>query len=80
MLRSAAAYDEFRAVSDHEIQLRRAGNEKEAAELAFSPQTTSTRNQMHKARRGHGGLGGQPETRSHKGTGCRFSLAPSPSS
>lgn len=43
------AYDEFRATSDHEIQLRRAGNEKEAAELCFNPQSTATRNQMHEA-------------------------------
>jgi methyl-accepting chemotaxis protein len=41
-------YDEFRATSDHEIQLRRAGKEKEAAELCFNPQTTATRNQMLK--------------------------------
>lgn len=42
-------YDEFRATSDREIQLRRANNEKEAVELCFNSQSTATRNQMHKA-------------------------------
>jgi methyl-accepting chemotaxis protein len=42
-------YDEFRAISDHEIQLRRAGNEKEAVELCFSPQTSEIRNRMRAA-------------------------------
>jgi methyl-accepting chemotaxis protein len=42
-------YDEFRATADHEIQLRRAGNDKEAVELAFNSQTSETRNRMRKA-------------------------------
>ncbi len=42
-------YDEFRANCDHEIELRRAGKEKEAEALAFSTQTGETRTQLRKA-------------------------------
>jgi methyl-accepting chemotaxis protein len=42
-------YQEFRAICDREIQLRRAGKGKEAEALAFSPQTGETRTQLRKA-------------------------------
>jgi methyl-accepting chemotaxis protein len=42
-------YDEFRATADREIQLRRAGSDKEAAELAFNPQASATRTQLRQA-------------------------------
>jgi len=40
---------EFRTIADKEIQLRRAGKAKEAAELAFSPRTAEIRNELRKA-------------------------------
>ncbi len=43
------AYDEFRATADREIELRRAGNTKEAEELAFSPHTGEVRIRLHRA-------------------------------
>ena len=47
--RSAAAMTSFRAASDREIQLRRAGKAKEAVALMFGSQMTATRNQLRKA-------------------------------
>ena len=44
-----SGYDEFRAASDREIQLRRAGKTKEAVALMFGSQMTATRNQLRKA-------------------------------
>ncbi len=43
------SYDEFRAVADREIVLRRAGMTKEAGELVVSPQTVEIRNRLRKA-------------------------------
>lgn len=42
-------YDEFRATSDHEIELRRAGKTKEATELMFSAPTAEIRTNLRKA-------------------------------
>ena len=42
-------YDEYRALSDHEILLRRANKTKEAEALAFSPQAGEVENQLRKA-------------------------------
>jgi len=42
-------YDEFRAIADQEIQLRRAGKAKEAEDLAFDPKTSEIRNQLRRA-------------------------------
>jgi methyl-accepting chemotaxis protein len=42
-------YDEFRALADQEVQLRRAGKVKEAEDLAFDPKTNEIRNQLRKA-------------------------------
>ena len=39
-------YDEYRAIVDHEIQLRRANKTKEAAALVFSPHTAEVRNRL----------------------------------
>ena len=43
------SYDEFRAIADREIVLRRAGMTKEAGELIVSPQTVEIRNRLRKA-------------------------------
>jgi methyl-accepting chemotaxis protein len=40
---------EFRAIADKEIQLRRAGKVKDAAELAFNPRTAEVRTDLRKA-------------------------------
>ena len=42
-------YDEFRAIADHEIQLRRSGKSQEAVELAFNPRTAEVRNALRKS-------------------------------
>jgi methyl-accepting chemotaxis protein len=42
-------YTEYRAIADHEIQLRRAGNGKAAVALAFNPQTSDTRTRLRQA-------------------------------
>ncbi len=42
-------YDEYRAIADHEIQLRRAGKAKEAIELAFTPSTSEARTRLRQA-------------------------------
>ena len=42
-------YADFRATSDHEIKLRRAGKIKEAEAVMFSSQMTATRSQLEKA-------------------------------
>jgi methyl-accepting chemotaxis protein len=43
-----SSYDEFRALADREIELRRAGKTQEAEELVFSPQTGEVRNRLRK--------------------------------
>ena len=43
-----SSYDEFRAIADREIELRRSGKTKEAEELAFSPQTGEVRTRLRK--------------------------------
>jgi len=43
------SYDEYRAIADREIKLRRAGKTQEAEELAFDPQTSQIRGQLRKA-------------------------------
>jgi methyl-accepting chemotaxis protein len=42
-------YDQFRALADQEIELRRAGKGKEAEEMAFDPKTNEIRNQLRQA-------------------------------
>ncbi|MCU1304395.1 MAG: mcp40H-4 [Candidatus Sulfotelmatobacter sp.] len=42
-------YDEYRAIVDHEIQLRRANKIKDAAALVFSPHTAEVRNRLRTA-------------------------------
>src|SRR5450432_2525971 len=43
------SYDEYRAIGDREIKLRRVGKTQEAEELAFDPQTSQIRGQLRKA-------------------------------
>jgi methyl-accepting chemotaxis protein len=42
-------FDEYRAIADREIELRRAGKTNEAVELAFSPPTGEARTRLRKA-------------------------------
>jgi methyl-accepting chemotaxis protein len=44
-----SAYDAYRPIADREIELRRAGKEKEAVDLAFSQQTGEIRGRLRKA-------------------------------
>jgi len=44
-----SAYGEFRSTSDHEIELARAGNAKEAETLLFSPHMSEVRTRLRKA-------------------------------
>jgi len=44
-----SSYGEYRATLDHEIQLRRASQQKDAIDLAFSAQTSETRNRLRQA-------------------------------
>jgi methyl-accepting chemotaxis protein len=43
------SYEQFRALADQEIELRRAGREKEAEEMAFAPKTNEIRDQLRQA-------------------------------
>jgi len=43
------SFDEFRAIADREIELRRGGKANEAVELAFSPPTSEARTHLRKA-------------------------------
>jgi methyl-accepting chemotaxis protein len=43
------AFDEYRAIADREIELRRGGKTSEAVELAFSPPTIEVRTHLRKA-------------------------------
>ena len=43
------SYDEFRAIADREIGLRREGKTKQAEELVVSPQTSEVRNRLRSA-------------------------------
>jgi methyl-accepting chemotaxis protein len=43
------AFDEYRAIADREIELRRAGKTTDAVELAFSPPTSQARTHLRKA-------------------------------
>ena len=44
-----SSYGEYRATVDHEIELRRADKEKDAVDVAFSPQTAEVRTRVRKA-------------------------------
>jgi methyl-accepting chemotaxis protein len=44
-----SSYGEYRAIVDREIELRRADKEKDAVDLAFSPQTAEVRTRVRKA-------------------------------